>query len=100
MAAQCAEPLVLRRLRVSGIFLRRMRNELEYLHHAGALSGVRPSVALDVVPALRALVAPPRLVQERRKPSASLGSDSCLAQARISAALIGAPHLDSPLIGR
>ena len=47
MATEASAPLVLRALRLSGIFRRRLRRVLEYVHDTRALSRLQPSVALD-----------------------------------------------------
>jgi len=58
LAAERLEPLVLRQLRLPRVLLRRVRDWLEYLHHPRLVPWLRPSVALDDLPALLRLVTP------------------------------------------
>ena len=56
------EPLVLRRLRLPGVLLRRLRHGVEYVYDARPLPRLPPSMALDNLLALPALVTARRLV--------------------------------------
>jgi hypothetical protein len=62
--ADLGPSLVLRALRMSGVFRRWLRRMLEHLQHSRPLSRLRPSVALDVLPQLLGMVAARRLVRE------------------------------------
>ncbi|HZD41373.1 MAG TPA: hypothetical protein VE131_11660 [Terriglobales bacterium] len=57
MATEPIEPLVLRRLRLPGILLRRLRHGVEYVYHPRPLPWLRPPVALDNLSKLPQLVA-------------------------------------------
>ena len=56
MAAVEIEPVDVLGLRLSGIFLQRMRFDVEHLRYGGPLPDVRPSMAMDVVPQMRRMV--------------------------------------------
>ena len=60
------EPLVVQCDRSPGAVLSRLRHGLEYVRHEGPLPGVCPSVALDVVPAMRRVVPARGLVRTCR----------------------------------
>jgi hypothetical protein len=64
MAANAGASLVLRALRLSGIFRRWLRGMLEHVQHSRPLSGLQPSVALDGMSELLRMVAARRLVRE------------------------------------
>jgi carbonic anhydrase len=49
--------------RITGAVLRRLRHDLEHVRHARPVPGLRAQVAVDIVPALRAVVAARGLVR-------------------------------------
>jgi hypothetical protein len=57
MASESIEPLVLRRLRLPGVLLRRLRHGVEYVYDLRALPRLPPPMALDDLPKLLPLVA-------------------------------------------
>jgi hypothetical protein len=52
VAAKVFNPLELRELRTSGIFLQRMRKRVEYVCNWRKMSGLLASIEMDNVPAL------------------------------------------------
>ena len=66
LAARAIEPLVVSLHRHAGAVLRRVRHDVEHVLHARTLSRLRSSVAVDVVSAMRGLVAASRLVRRRK----------------------------------
>jgi uncharacterized protein YdhG (YjbR/CyaY superfamily) len=63
MASGAVLPLVVSVDRYAGTILRSMRHRVEHVRDAWALSGLQPSMAVDLVPAVRRLVAARRLVR-------------------------------------
>jgi hypothetical protein len=57
MAAGCGQPMVLPGDRYARTVFRRVPDPVEYVYDARALSRLRASLAVDVVPEMRGLVA-------------------------------------------
>jgi uncharacterized protein YdhG (YjbR/CyaY superfamily) len=74
MAPVCGEPLVLRVPRNAGTALPILRNGLAYVHDPRAMSGMQPSVDVDVVHAVPALVVARGLVRGRLMPAANVAA--------------------------
>ena len=72
LAAGRVEPLDVPMARHAGAVFRCVRNGVEYLRDAGALPRLQPSMGLDVMPALRRVVAAQRLVRDE-----PAGRDGC-----------------------
>ena len=69
LAAASVEPLVLFLRRYSGTAVRCVRYVMEHVFNQGALPWLQSSVAMDIVPAMRAVVVTCRLVPTERGPA-------------------------------
>ena len=72
LASVGIECLDVHRARDARAVLRRLRHRMEHLHHTRRLPGLQPPVAVDVVPPVRGLVAPRRLVRTAGRPASQL----------------------------
>src|SRR5262245_2130155 len=75
LASVALEPLVLRERRPSRARLRCVWNGVEHVRDGRPMSRLQPSVAMDVMPAMRRVVVPRRLVRSRRRVAALFSRD-------------------------